>query len=1391
MKTKRRRIVNTIIVCALLLSQLIPVAAIAATSEESTSIPVSEIDSTSSTEAPLQSSSTFPEQQETKPEINENEVEKNYDERALEENPTNSEHPTVTIEEKKIVDDQLKLKGKIKTLKSATKQSIIKKLVLQSKSPDGIWVDKKEFEINSEDALQKNEIDFQFDEFTNNEESFRLITEYELQFFESEQLTKINRHRAHFDIADIENVVKGIVSTDESNEITNESTQTENSTKEVDEMVPVEKYDESTNASDKTNEEKVGNDKTNKTNNSLEQNNAIDEKYSQIPKIETSENNTNVYSRSLIDQKRSLGRVYQEKVPYDGYKTGTYGYSLGIRYFNIKGRSADVSFLNGNQKQTSGASDSPAISGKIRFVYSDNPDFINAKLSYGAFPGSGVSRGKNTYMTKENFNTISSSNKAELVSIPSSNTAGDPDYIPSGGTVHKKTLTNLLPNKTYYGWFLVEYENYYATISLSNLEISGWASNDVNYTANSSGFRYSFETKEAVNLSGISTPEFDNSSVTSTVAKMKAGSYLGDISQNANNGVVQVKKNDDTTFTDMITNLGHSYIEGTASRKGTYSSTNITGLTAGTKYNAKVGLQKYQEKGFVYSSKAGNFSTKNDPKIPSEPTKNTPTADNPNATAEFTANYGASKGTNGDHPANDKISIEVSNASKTPLKTLTSNDTSGSGIRLSAAPTVTSNVENPYIKFKLEGLSSRTTYNVRYKVTNTAGESIYSDYKPFTTNAIELNVYELSVTNQKAISETAASAVVKGKYTGDPSQTKNADGLFQTSLPLTPNSWSNGTPKLSFTKITGTTTTPGTYGGANGTVINNLKPGTKYNGQSVLYDFNENQKTSSKVSFSTPIFAKKPENATGVTHNEANIKAYYGATSGTTNGDHPNYFSDWDVQIRSKNGTGWSGWSNTLKREDSSDPSSLTGIRLRNVDIKRAGDSNSTSPYIVFTIVGLSSKTDYEVRYSLRNSVGFSDYSESSGFTTKGVPLEIKKPTFNQESATPNSIKMNQGFYTGDISTRNGHVYVQASTESGWTPRADVLEHENITGTESNPGKYGTNSGGYTVTNLKPGAKYFGWVSFKNYENTSEKTLRADYRFYTPNKITELEKTGSTIGNTIYSGEATFKAPYEADDITPKDIKVLVSSDEGTTWTEATENAGSSIPKLEDKSLGGLSNKEITFKLSQLKANTNYSVRLQSKNTEEANGQINIWSNTVEATAFTTQNLPNGYYLDNVPNFDFGTIDASDQEISAGLSRNNGTSNFNMDVLNVGMPAWTLSAKMSEMETNAEEGPVRVLNGARIEFTKKLEKTSDSINWTPVTSGFSGLEGAPNNRVSLTAGSGSIDLFKADEGNDLESQGTFRNVIDFESVKLIVPPNVGDHGKTYKGEITWTLDSLI
>ena len=122
---------------------------------------------------------------------------------------------------------------------------------------------------------------------------------------------------------------------------------------------------------------------------------------------------------------------------------------------------------------------------------------------------------------------------------------------------------------------------------------------------------------------------------------------------------------------------------------------------------------------------------------------------------------------------------------------------------------------------------------------------------------------------------------------------------------------------------------------------------------------------------------------------------------------------------------------------------------------------------------------------------------------------------------------------------------------------------------------------------------------------------------------------------------------------------------------------------------------------------------------------------------------------------------------------------------------WTLSAKLSKLQVS---GGQQTLTGSQIVMDKELKKTSDGgTTWdTPDSDKFDPTLGIQGNSISIPADdSTSLPLFKVKATDIPYGIGHFENRILKDSIRLVIPANTGERGKTYSGSITWTMDNLI
>lgn len=552
-----------------------------------------------------------------------------------------------------------------------------------------------------------------------------------------------------------------------------------------------------------------------------------------------------------------------------------------------------------------------------------------------------------------------------------------------------------------------------------------------------------------------------------------------------------------------------------------------------------------------------------------------------------------------------------------------------------------------------------------------------------------------------------------------------------------------------------------------------LKPGTRYQGQVVLMN-NKNEWRASTwgTPFFTPNVANTPDanpilnDPTAVNDATATFTASYQAGDSNHVGSISAHPSVVEVEY-STDDTNWS-------------PAPLSSTPTIDEETKK----------VTFTLNNLTIKTRYYVRYKVKNQSDiWSRYSGSRSFDTKGLTPIISPPIFVQTTATPTTINMLAGTYTGDLATtaNHGHIITESYNSGGSTDRTtrvSNLAHNSILNTYS----------ASQVSGLKPGTRYRGWVGFRDYGTTGTNgTYRYAERtdaygnphyFYTTNKIANLSTPVKGTPTTSNNATATFTASYEAGgDHTaqvaahPEEVKVYLSTD-GLSYNPITTT--SSGPKLEadndinpNPSGGGT----VTFKLKGLQENTHYYVKYAVVNAGGTSPESTVYE-------FDTLSRTDGLYITEAPYpFDFGTVDYSGSELSHPLVNTSG--NALIDFENVNMNTrWILAAQLSELEVEHEN---LTLPGSKIRFNRSLQKTTDGTNWTSADPNkfdtTIGISGAP---IELVSNGGSVPLYKA---TDIPyGKSRFQGVIPRNTVKLIIPANTGVKGKTYKGKITWTFN---
>lgn len=901
-------------------------------------------------------------------------------------------------------------------------------------------------------------------------------------------------------------------------------------------------------------------------------------------------------------------------------------------------------------------------------------------------------------------------------------------------------VTNLLPSTTYYVW-----------ICFSSSGSLTKASSVSNFDRKTD---MKFTTDGPIAL-GLTAPTFTQASTTATSIPMVGKAYTGDPFQTNTQGKVQVTPDDGTTIQDKVTNLGHTKTQG-----GTYNNVTVPGLAAGTRYKGRVAIKDYVGT-WKYSGWSGYFYTANTANQPAAPTLNNPTAAN-NATAAVSATYVA--GNVAAHPTATEVQISTNNSSWTTINTGTTPATTNPVI----------NTGTKAVTFSLSKLNAKTRYYVRYRVRNASNVwSAYSASRDFTTKGIQL-VLDPPVFTSANTHNTVT--LGSSGYTGDIS-TAATDGILEMTSNTSLTAWGSKLTNVQHATGRGTTAAKGKVNDiAGGRQITGLTAGTKYQARLKIKDYgttgaNGAQQTSgvatvyTKNSLTNPVLAQNIA-PTATTPASATFTATYGYNSVAALAAHPT-----SARVRVNTGSGW-------------------GADLSATTTPAVQVTTLANGQVAFTLTKLASKQNYQVAYCLINAGGTTDWAflQGSSFDTKGIQPVVSPPVFTQTTATPTSIYMEGGTYTGDLSATPNHGIIQTeSYNSGgvkdWTARVTNLAHNPTFNTYS----------GSLVTGLTPGTRYRGWVAFKEYgtngtysyveRNTPNAT---PYYFYTTNSINNLTAPTQGIPTMDNDATATFTAGYQAaGDHTaqvaahPTKVKVFLSTD-GTNFNEVTTgSAGLSIVRDDDINTSA---KTITFKLTGLRENTRYYVKYSVVNVGGESPESSIYD-------FTTLSRPAGFYLNEVPTaFNFGVIDLSGNQLSHSLHQSTGETFIDFENINVNTQ-WTVSAKLSELKANGE--PHLKLAGSSILLNKQLKKTTDSgSTWNAAdTSKFDSSTGT-SGLITLPAGaSTSVDIFKT---NDITyGKGHFRNEIPLDSVKLLVPGHTGEEGKLYEGKITWTLDTTL
>lgn len=931
------------------------------------------------------------------------------------------------------------------------------------------------------------------------------------------------------------------------------------------------------------------------------------------------------------------------------------------------------------------------------------------------------------------------------------------------------TIDNLLAGKTYYFWIYVT-----TTYNSSTYNTIEMGRSDSTVIGSAEYRRYNFTTDSTQPLS-IDSPKFDENTTTSV--RLVTSEYTGDISQTTNDGILRMSSDTSNNFSNKFTNIVHETKRGLANSKGKVNTTarSITGLKPGTKYRAQLAIKDFGSSGtdgaLRYSSEV-SVSTKNGVEGLALTANNRPTSATGKASAEFSARY--TYNSNSALAAHPKTTINDALHVRAKLSSTTNwgEDLTG---------TTTIRVEkvqcsSGIVKFKLTNLEPNKTYNVAFRVTNDGGDSGYAFLNGKTDGSFTTFATPITIPNSPVVevSSSTSAKLNKGSYA---SGSKQAD-LIVERYTGTGTNWT-GVANNSYLNIPKSNTE---YAVTNGFTFDGLTPGNRYrsrvklhyndtSGQSVTSGLSNEYITPNTVS--APTVSPVADPPTYTTASATVVGEYQAGTQ------HPKGSG---VSV----GIGGKGVQIELKPASDSNYVSAEG-KVSDLIINTSG----SSPNVSFKLTNLKSATFYDVRFRVQNGSGiWSNWGEAN-FSTRGVKPELDHPIFEQ--ATPTTVKMRGGSYRGDLTTTLNRGIIQ--TESYNVSGGPTDSVSKVTNLAHNPSA--KTYEGRTITGLNPGTRYRGWFGFMDYGTTGEGNYCWQERFdennqrvyfYTTNRISNLSEPTQEVPTAINDANATFTATYEAAGqhetqvaAHPTKVRVFLGTDISNLNEITTNSTGPRLVRDNDIRTGST---EVNFKIEGLRAGTRYYVQYQVINQGGESPKSGVYD-------FVTLSRPDGLYINEVPEaFNFGTVELSENSMSHPLQNVGGGDNHvSVDFENINMNSqWTLSAKLSELQVS---GGQQTLTGSKIVMDKELKKTSDGgSTWdTPDSAKFDTGLGIQGSEISLPAdGETSVPLFKA---TDIPyGIGHFENRIAKNSVRLFVPGNTGERGKTYSGSITWTMDNL-
>lgn len=166
------------------------------------------------------------------------------------------------------------------------------------------------------------------------------------------------------------------------------------------------------------------------------------------------------------------------------------------------------------------------------------------------------------------------------------------------------------------------------------------------------------------------------------------------------------------------------------------------------------------------------------------------------------------------------------------------------------------------------------------------------------------------------------------------------------------------------------------------------------------------------------------------------------------------------------------------------------------------------------------------------------------------------------------------------------------------------------------------------------------------------------------------------------------------------------------------------------------------------------------------------------------------FLLRSVPKFDFGTVTASNthQDYQLDANRYGGsTADLSVEYLDKRPTStgWSLKAQMSELEM--VQSPSDKLTNAKLTMSRKMQVLTAANTWSDSLPG--GVTDYGGGTVTLIAGGSEVNVLSSGTASAADCSGNWRNLIDFDSVKLNVQGSTALAGANYSGKVTWTLDN--